>query len=353
MTYKGFILCKFATMFIDTAEELANKLKEGRYKNAFITTHHKPDGDAMGSTLALKRFLQDYVPTVNLVTPTDYTYTLHWLPGHEDVHVYEDNVAKSEQMLKDADVIFCLDFNALHRINDLGQSIGASGKDVVMIDHHLNPEDFATYTFANTKISSTCELVYLFIEKYFDKDKIDLDMATCIYTGTVTDTGHFAHGNTTATTHRIAAHLIDIGVDSVGIYERMFNTFTVDRSKLFGYCMYKKIELLPEYRTALLYLDADELREFNVVTGDTEGLVNFGLSIENIVFSVLIIDRTEKVKMSFRSKGSFAANEFAAKFFNGGGHYNAAGGASDDSLKNVVVKFREAIKGYKKELLAV
>ena len=340
-------------MFTDTAEELAQKIKNKDYKNAFITTHHKPDGDAMGSTLALKRFLQHYIPEVNLITPTDYAHFLQWLPGNDEVVIYEKDTQKSRDLLAKADVVFCLDFNRLHRINELGEYIAKCSADVVMIDHHLEPEDFAKYTFANSKIGSTCELVYLFIQKYFDTSIIDADMATCIYTGTVTDTGHFAHGNTTSSTHRIAADLMDKGAKNVEIYERVFNTFSYSRSKLFGYCLYKKLEVIPELKTALLYLDPEELKEFNVKTGDTEGLVNYGLGLEGIVFSVLIIDRTEKVKMSFRSKGTFAANAFAAKHFMGGGHFNAAGGASDDSLEETIKKFRNVIKEHKEELLAV
>ena len=340
-------------MFTDTAEELALKIKNKDYKNAFITTHHKPDGDAMGSTLALKRFLEQHIPNVNLITPTDYAHFLHWLPGNDEVVIYEKDKDKSKQLLEAADVVFCLDFNRLHRINELGELIGNCSADVVMIDHHLDPEDFAKYTFANSDIGSTCELVYLFIQKYFNTDCIDADMATCIYTGTVTDTGHFAHGNTTSSTHRIAADLMDKGANNVQIYERVFNTFSHSRSKLFGYCLYKKLEVIPELKTALLYLNADELEEFNVITGDTEGLVNFGLGLEGIVFSVLIIDRTERVKMSFRSKGSFAANAFAAKHFNGGGHFNAAGGASDNSLEDTISMFKNALKDHKDELLGV
>ncbi len=343
-------------MRIDSTAPLIQGLKEGKYRKIFITTHHKPDGDAMGSTLGLKHILKDYADDISLITPTDYSKNLHFLPGDDQVLVYEGNESQAEQLLFDADLIFCLDFNVLYRINTLGEKVaeaGQKGADIVLMDHHQNPDDFYTFAYWDNTASSTCELVYEFAESAFGKEVVNQDAANCLYTGMLTDTGSFKYSATSPKTHRITASLLEQGADHVGINERIYNTFSPSRSRLFGYCLYKKLELLPGLRTALIYLSAEELEEFKVVTGDTEGLVNFGLGIEDIVLSVLIIDRTERVKMSFRSKGIFKANEFAGKFFSGGGHINAAGGQSEEPLEEVVRKFKKEIAHYKEELNAI
>ena len=343
-------------MRIDSTAPLIKGLKEGKYQRVFITTHHKPDGDAMGSTLGLKQILSNYVKEVNVITPTDYSQNLHFLPGDDQVIVYEDETEKAEALLFSSDLIFCLDFNVLYRINTLGDKVAEAGKKgakIVLMDHHQNPDDFYDYAYWDNNASSTCQLVFEFGESAFGLDAFNQDSANCLYTGMLTDTGSFKYSATSPKTHRVAASLLELGADHVSINERIYNTFSPTRSRLFGYCLYKKLELLPGLRTALIYLSAEELEEFQVVTGDTEGLVNFGLGIENIVLSVLIIDRTERVKMSFRSKGDFKANEFAAKFFNGGGHISAAGGMSEEPLDQVVAKFKREIAAYKDELNAI
>ena len=222
-----------------------------------------------------------------------------------------------------------------------------------MIDHHLEPESFSEFTYWNHEASSTCELIYLWIKEGFGKGFVNQEIATCLYTGLMTDTGNFQHNNTKPFTLRLAADLMECGADHLEIHANIYDVFTLDRTKLWGYCLYKKLEIIPECRTALIYLDRDELRQFHVQTGDTEGLVNFGLGLKDIVLSVLIIDRTERVKMSFRSKGTFPANEFAGKYFEGGGHRNAAGGQSTETLEETVAKFKASIQLYKKELQAI
>lgn len=340
-------------MRIDSTQDLVEGIKAGLFKNIVITTHHKPDGDAMGSTLGLMLFLKKLVHSAVVITPTDYADFLNWLPGNDTVINFEEKSALAEEILKNADIVFCLDFNRLSRINKLGELIRNLKIKSAMFDHHLDPENFSDFTFWDKTSSSTYELVFEWIEQYFGGSYLDQDIANCFYTGLMTDTGNFQHNNTTPRTHRIAASLMEYGAEHLQIHERIFDVFSVDRSKLFGYCLYHKMEILEDCRTALMYLSADELKMFNVQTGDTEGLVNFGLSIKNIVFSVLIIDRTERVKMSFRSKGDFAANEFAEVYFHGGGHKNAAGGQSEESLEETVSKFKKVIKGYQKELLSI
>jgi phosphoesterase RecJ-like protein len=338
-------------MRIDSTELLVQRLKNKEFKRAVITTHHKPDGDAMGSTLGLYGFLKQIMDEVFLITPTDYADFLNWLPQNNVVINFEESEDYATSVLKEADLVFCLDFNRLYRINKLGELISEMNIDKVMIDHHLDPDNFANYVFWDRQSSSTCELVFEWVEQYFGAEYISEDMANCFYTGLMTDTGNFQHNNTKPKTHRIAAQLMEHGADHIKIHERIFDVFSPNRSKLFGYALYKKLELIEDGKVALIFLDNHELEMFNVKTGDTEGLVNMGLSIIGVVMSVLIIDRTERVKMSFRSKGSFPANEFARKYFNGGGHFNAAGGESEKPLANVEADFKAALVTYKNLLV--
>lgn len=340
-------------MRLDTVATLVENIQSGRYKKAVITTHHKPDGDAMGSSLGLYAFLKYQIPSVHVITPTDYADNLNWLPGNEDVIIWEGNEEKANAITREADLVFCLDFNRLSRINEYGEVVRTARAEKVLIDHHLDPEHFEQFTFWDPKSSSTAELIFHFIKHYFGLEHISRDSATCLYTGLMTDTGNFQYNNTNSTTHMVAADLLDKGADHVRIHEQIYDTFTLNRSRLFGYCLMEKLEVIPELRTALIYLNREELERFEVKTGDTEGLVNLGLGIKGIVLSVLIIDRTKMVKMSFRSKGDFAVNEYAAKYFNGGGHRNASGGQSDMPLEAVVQRFRETIKLYQKELNAI
>jgi len=340
-------------MKINSTAQLVHDLKSGKFKKVFITTHHKPDGDAMGSTLGLMHIMKELGIEAHVVTPTDYSDSLAWLPGNETVTNFEESPEQVKNLLNTCDLIFCLDFNVLSRINDLGLLIGETDKPKVLVDHHQNPEEFYTYAFWNNEASSTCELIFEWARDNFGLETITKDSVTCLYTGLMTDTGNFQYINTRSHTHIVAAQMMEIGVNHVNIHERIYHVFSVTRSRLFGYCLYKKLEILEDCKTALIYLTPEELEEFNVVTGDTEGLVNFGLGIKGIVLSVLIIDRTEKVKMSFRSKGNFRVNEFAGKFFNGGGHFNAAGGASDAPLEEVVATFKREIQAYREELNAI
>ncbi|MFN5383061.1 MAG: DHH family phosphoesterase [Bacteroidota bacterium] len=340
-------------MLINTTAPLVQQLNERKIHSIVITTHHKPDGDAMGSTLGLWGFLREFVEDVVVCTPTDYAENLFWLPGNETVLDFEKDPELVANKVANADVIFCLDFNRLSRINHLGDLVRVARAEKVMMDHHLEPEEFAQYTFWNHEASSTCELVYQWIESHFGSDHVSSSIATCLYTGLMTDTGNFQHNNTKPGTLRLAADLMEHGADHLVIHANIYDVFSLDRSRLFGYSLYKKLEIIPECKTALIYLDRDELRKFNVQTGDTEGLVNFGLGLKDIVFSVLIIDRTERVKMSFRSKGNFPANELATKYFEGGGHRNAAGGQSTDTLEATVAKFKKVVWEYQNQLLAV
>ena len=311
-----------------------------------ITTHHKPDADALGSSLGLYNFLLQLNIKSQVITPTDYGDFLMWMPGESTVINFEEEEERASQMVAEADFVFCLDFNALKRINSLGELVQASKAKKVMIDHHLQPENFDDYRLWTSKASSTCELIYWFIQTLQFEHLINKDIASCLYAGIMTDTASFKHGSTTPSTHRVAAELLEKGAESNIIHENIYDNYSENRTRFIGYCLNEKLQILTEYNTAIICVTADELNRYNIIVGDSEGLVNYGLSIKGIKFSVLVVDRTVACKMSFRAKGNFPANEFARKYFNGGGHFSAAGGESKDTIENVELKLKEGIMEY-------
>lgn len=312
-----------------------------------ITTHHKPDADALGSSLGLYNFLKEMGVASTVIAPTDYGDFLNWMPGEKTVINFEREEARATQLVQEADFVFCLDFNALKRINKLGDIVRESKCKKVMIDHHLEPEGFADYALWTTEVSSTCELIYHFIELLGETDKVTKDIASCLYAGIMTDTGGFRHSSTYPSTHIATAALIEKGAEPNKIVEAIYDNYSESRMRFIGYCLNDKMQILREYNTALICVTAEELKRFNVITGDSEGLVNYGLSIKGIKLSVIIIDRTVARKMSFRAKGNFPANEFARKHFSGGGHFSAAGGESLESIEATELKFKQVLADYK------
>lgn len=304
----------------------------------------------MGSSLALYHYLLLRGHSAHVITPSDYPYFLHWLPGNAEVVIYTEKRQKAEELVQKAELIFCLDFNNLERIKDLGKAVAAASAPKVLIDHHLDPENFDQYRLWNAEACATAELVWHFIAGLGHEDQINKAIATCLYTGIMTDTGSFRYQSTTASVHRIIASLVDKGAENSRIHELVYDTYSENRLRFLGYCLSDKLEVLPEYRTGLVSISREELERFKVAAGDTEGIVNYALSIYNIKFAALIIDRTELVKLSLRSKGEFPANEVAKKYFEGGGHQNAAGGQSKEPLEKVVSKFKSILEEYK-ELL--
>lgn len=317
-------------------------------QNIVITTHHKPDGDALGSSLGLYHYLKQKQHHVTVITPTDYPDFLAWMPGNPDVIIYTEKKEKSTQLVQQADLIFCLDFNSLSRINDLGEVVKLSSGKKIMIDHHLDPEDFDDFRYWNTKASSAAQLVYEFIAQLLgDKNSITADVATCLYTGIMTDSGSFRFPTTTANVHRITADLIDLGADNSAIHQSVYNHASENRLRFLGYCLSNKLEVLHEFNTALITVDREEMNRFKIVTGDTEGVVNYALSISNIRLAAFIIERTDKIKLSLRSSGTFPANEICKNYFHGGGHRNAAGGQSENTLEQVIHQFKTLLPDYK------
>jgi bifunctional oligoribonuclease and PAP phosphatase NrnA len=323
-------------------------------KEVMITTHHKPDADALGSSLGLAGYLKKKGHLVTVVTPSDYPNFLNWMSGNDDVIIYsEKNDALVQRIIKESQVIFCLDFSSLSRINEMGEYIRAAAGTKVLVDHHLQPEDFAEIQFSNTNAAATAEIVYDLIKDLGDGDLIDINIGECLYAGIMTDTGSFRHPSTSPNVHLIIADLLNVGVKTSNIHRLIYDSSTELRLRFLGYALKEKLVVLQEYHTAYFAITAEELKAYDSKTGDTEGLVNYALSIEGIVFAALIIDRSQAVKMSFRSVGDFSANEFARDHFNGGGHKNAAGGMSLDPLEVTVQKFESLLPQYKEQLQAV
>jgi bifunctional oligoribonuclease and PAP phosphatase NrnA len=331
-----------------------NALKEllQEPKEVMITTHHKPDADALGSSLGLAGYLKKKGHRVTVITPSDYPSFLNWMEGNDDVLVYSHkNDALVKRIINESQVIFCLDFNNLSRINEMGEYIREAKGTKVLVDHHLQPEDFADLDFANTSAAATAEIVYDLIKEMGDGDLIDAGIGEALYAGIMTDTGSFRHPSTSQNVHLIIADLLQIGVRTSDIHRLIYDSSSELRLRFLGYALKDKLVVLNEYKTAYISITAEELKAYDSKTGDTEGLVNYALSIEGIVFAALVIDRSQAVKMSFRSVGNFSANEFARAHFNGGGHKNAAGGMSLDSLEDTIAKFESLLPAYKEQLL--
>ena len=307
-------------------------------KKIVVIPHLSPDADALGSCLAIYNFFRKN-HEVSIISPNEYSEVLKFLPGEDVINRFDLSEENSIELINNAEIIFILDFNNLNRIRKLSPYIKESNAIKIMIDHHESPDDFAKYAYCDSSMSSTCEMVYNFLSEY-DKNLIDKNIAECIYTGIVADTGSFRFPSTSSDTLRIASELLEIGVEIKSIYQNLFNNYQFSRLKLLAITLqnFKKVKDLPVMYSLLS--DEDQKRN-NYKKGDTEGFVNFGLSIEGIQCSVLMVEKKEEgiVKLSFRSKGEVNVNDFAANFFNGGGHIHAAGGVSHLSLAETEEKF--------------
>ncbi len=309
-----------------------------------IIPHRSPDGDAMGSTLALYHFLRKLNQQPLVIAPNEFPEFLAWLPASEDVRIYEQDKEAAAKILHDADIVFTLDFNALHRTGDMDQVLNKLGATFIMIDHHQSPDGYAKYMYSNTAFGSTCEMMYNFFVGLGEKALIDKTIATCLYTGIVTDSGSFRFPSTTSSTHRVVAELIDLGIENGKIHNDLFDNNSYESLQLLGRAL-QNMRIMPELQTTYITLSQQELDSFNYVKGDTEGIVNYGLAIKGIVFTAIFIEHREEniIKISFRSQGDFDVNRFAREHFNGGGHINAAGGKSYLSLEETVRKFENIL----------
>lgn len=316
-----------------------------------IVPHKNPDGDAIGSTLALWHYLGKLGQEATIISPNDYPKFLKWMPKNEKILNFEKDNGSSRDLIKDATVIFTLDFNHLGRVGQMQSFLEEASATFIMIDHHQAPSDYAQIMYSDVKIGSTCEMVYNLFEFLDDRDKITPEIADCLYTGIMTDTGSFKYSATTSRTHRIVADLMDKGADNTKIHNKVYDTNTPDRLHLLG-CALKNMVILQEYRTAYITLSQEELDTSNFKKGDTEGFVNYGLTLEGIRFAVIFIENRDEgiIKISFRSKGNFSVNEFARDHFQGGGHTNAAGGKSELSMIGTIDYFVSLLKKYKDKL---
>lgn len=323
--------------------ELYGQLPQKR--KVVITTHQKPDADAMGSSLGLAHFLRQFGHDVTVISPTNWARWLDWMQGTDDVLDYELQKAESDKLLDETEWLFCLDHNHFGRTKNMAPKLAQIRCTKILIDHHQEP-DTVSFDFgeSNTAKSSTCEMVYDFIVESGHRDKINIPIAECLYAGVAADTGSFRFSSTHASVHRMVAYLKEIGLAHTKVHEALYDNFLENRLRFLGHVLSNRLEINYELNTALMWVSKQEILKFDIRTGDTEGLVNYPLSIQGIKLVGLVIDRDEERKWSFRSKGDFDCNLFARKYFSGGGHFNAAGGRDSDSLQETIQKFKRAIE---------
>ena len=320
--------------------------------NIVIVTHFNPDGDAMGSSLALYNYFVKVGKTVTVITPNDYPDFLHWLPNKKKVIHYSAHQKKAATIITKCDLIFTLDFNNYSRLEGLGDLLKTSTAKKIIIDHHQQPHDYATLMYHDVKACSTCELVYEFICGLGGKKLIDKHIASCLYTGIMTDTGSFRFDSVTPTTHLILSNLLATGIVPSDIHSAIYDTYSESRVKLLGYCLTEKMVVIPEYQAAYISLTEKEMQQFNYQRGDTEGIVNYPFSIKGITFCAFFSEGGDRIKISFRSKGMFDVNQFARKHFSGGGHINAAGAKGNvNDLQKTIKEFVDLLPTYKKDIL--
>ena len=320
-------------------------------KKVIITMHQKPDADAMGSSLALYHYLRQKGHTVTVISPTNFPDFLKWMPGCEEVIDFESAQDRAVAALDaGVDLLFCLDFNTISRTKHLAPYLEQLNCIKILIDHHLEPEPNFDYGVSDTAASATALLIYELIVKLGDALYINDAMAQCIYAGTVTDTGSFRFASTSGRVHRMVADLLDRGLKHELVHQAIYDNFLENRLRFLGHSLLYRMEVFYEYNTVMMAIPYADLKKFDLQTGDTEGLVNFPLQIQGIKMAALIIDRHQEVKLSFRSKGGFDVNTFGRKYFEGGGHFNAAGGRSTDSLEGTVKRFIKALEENEEKL---
>ena len=318
-----------------------------------IVSHVSPDGDAIGSSLGMFHFLDTLGKTVNVIVPNSFPAFLRWMPGAKDIVIYNKYKEFADKLIEEADVICCLDFNVLSRIDEMGAAVKKSPARKLMIDHHLYPGDFCGITISHPEISSTSELVFRLICYLGCFEDITKEGAECIYTGMMTDTGGFTYNSNNREIYSIISELLSKGIDKDEIYRNVYNTYSEARLRLMGYVLYDKMQIFPQFHAALITLSGEEQNRFQCAKGDTEGFVNMPLSIKDVCFSVFLREDTEKqmIKISLRSVGTFPCNQVAAEFFNGGGHLNASGGEFYGPMEEAVKLFKQALVKYEDQLL--
>ncbi len=319
-----------------------------RAEKVVIVTHVSPDGDAVGSSLGLSHFLYSQGKRVHAIVPNAFPDFLRWMPGAKDIIRYDKYAEFANKLIEEADVICCLDFNALSRIDQMADAVAKSPARKLMIDHHPDPEAFCQITISHPEISSTSELVFRLICRLGNFEDIAKEIAECIYTGMMTDTGGFTYNSNSQETYFIISELLSKGIDKDEIYRKVYNTYSEGRLRLMGYVLYEKMQVFPPFHAALICLTKEEQKRFSYAKGDTEGFVNIPLSIKGIIFSAFFREDTEKdlIKISLRSTGTFPCNRVATEYFNGGGHLNASGGEFYGTMEEAVELYKQALVTY-------
>lgn len=314
-------------------------------KSIVILTHRNPDGDAIGSSLGLRYFLMKFGHNVKVILPSEYPTTFHYLKGVDDCLVFDNEPLAAFDNINRADIICCLDFNALDRVDKMGPAVLKSKAKKILIDHHLDPEPFADYVFSDTSASSTCEMIHRFINDLGEMDKMDPIIGDALFTGLITDTGSFKY-NTSPTTYKVAASLKENGVDDYRLQDLIFNTISEKQMRLLGHCLANRMELIPEYGAGIIALTKQDYLDFDIQRGDTEGVVNYLLMLRGIEVAAFIREQPTIVKLSLRSKGDISVQEICRNHFNGGGHKNASGGAAYAKLQDIVDRFKSVLPKY-------
>jgi len=322
----------------------------GEKTDVLITTHYNPDGDAIGSSLAMYHFLISRGIKAKVLIPNELPSFLQWMPGIDAAIIYSDNTEYGDAVINDADLIFCMDYNALSRVKLFTDQLRNSDATKVLIDHHIQPENEFDLTFSVISVSSTSELLFQILVELGFAEAISKEMAECFFVGIMTDTGSFSFACNRHETFDIAAELIKTGIDVEKIHRMVYDTYSESRMRLLGHCLGTNMKVLPEHATAYIWLTKAELNQYDYQQGDTEGVVNYALSIQNVAVAALFTERDDRVRVSLRSKGEFSVNEFARAHFNGGGHRNAAGGDIFMKMPEALSWFESLLPAYSAEI---
>ncbi len=318
--------------------------------NVLIVAHYNPDGDTIGASLAMYHFLSSLGHQAKVLVPNDPPSFLKWMPGSDDLVIYQQNPEFGNELISNADIIFCMDFNATSRVKFFSEQLSASHATKVLIDHHLQPENEFDLVFSVTEVSSTSELLYCLLDEAGFVSNVNIEMAECLFTGIMTDTGSFSYACSRHETFEITSRLISTGINVEKIHRMVYDTYSESRMRLLGYCLSDRLKVLPQFGTAYIWLTKEDLEKFDYLPGDTEGVVNYALSIQNISLAALFTERDDRIRLSLRSKGDFSVNELARKHFKGGGHRNAAGADSFESMELTLARFESLLKEYEPEL---
>ena len=321
------------------------------YNKFVILTHLSPDGDALGSSLAMMQYLRNKGKEAWVIVPNAFPAFFRWMPRIRDVVQYDFHKERGNALIDMADAIICMDFNVPKRMHEIGAKVAETGKPLMLIDHHPNPDSCFTLSFSKPKMCATCEVLFRLWGELGEEELIDRDIAICLYTGLMTDTGAFTYNSSRPEVFEIVSRLLTRGIDKDAIYRRVFHSNSVGRMQLMGYTLCEKMKIYPQERAALITLTQEELKRYGYVKGDTEGFVNLPLQIRDVVFSCFLREDKTMIKVSLRSVGEFSCTEFAAEVFDGGGHHNASGGECHDDMTTAIARFEAGLEKYRTKLI--